>query len=51
VAKEVAPSALVSVGDVGERTGEGYAKYELSADGDRTHIVVQEENQQRYTGK
>jgi len=39
VAEEVAPPALVS-GDVGEGTGEEYAKYELSADGDRTHIAV-----------
>ena len=40
VADEAVP-ALVS-GDVGEGTGEGYAKYELSADGDRAHIAIQD---------
>jgi hypothetical protein len=39
---EVDPPALVS-GDVGEGTGEGYAKYKLSADGDETHIASQED--------
>ena len=32
--------ALVS-GDVGDGTGEGYAKYEFSAEGDRAHIAKQ----------
>ena len=41
VDEEVAPPALVN-GDVGEGTGEGYAKYELSADGDRAQIAVQD---------
>jgi len=44
VAEEVAPPALVS-GDVGEGTGEGYAKYELAADGDRAQIAVHEDIQ------
>ena len=34
------PPALV-IGDVGGETGEGYAKYELSVDGDRAHIAAQ----------
>jgi hypothetical protein len=37
------PPALVS-GDVGEGTGEGYAKYELSADGDRAYIAARKIN-------
>ena len=46
---DVAPPALVS-GDVGEGTGEGYAKYELSADGDRAQIAVQEDIQRVIRG-
>jgi hypothetical protein len=48
--EEAVPPALVS-GDVGEGTGEGYAKYELSVVGDRVHIAVQEVNQQQFAGK
>jgi hypothetical protein len=36
---EAVPPALVS-GDVGEGTGERYAKYELSTDGDRGYIAA-----------
>ena len=49
VDEEVAPPALVN-GDVGEGTGEGYAKYELSADGDRAQIAVQEDIQRVIRG-
>ena len=38
--EEPVPPASV-IGDVGEGTGEGYAEYELSADGDRAHIAAQ----------
>jgi hypothetical protein len=41
VDQEAVPQTLVS-GDAGK---EGYAKYELSADGNRVHIAVQEVNQ------
>jgi hypothetical protein len=49
VDEEVVPPALVS-GDVGEGTGEGYAKFELSADGDRAQIAAQDV-QQQFAGK
>jgi hypothetical protein len=41
----VVPPPLVS-GDVGEGTGDGYAKYELSADdGDRAQITAPDNQQ------
>lgn len=32
--------AWLASGEVGEGTGEGYARYELSAEGERAHIAV-----------
>ena len=49
---DVAPPEpeLVS-GDVGDGTGEGYAKYEFSADGDRAHIARQDNSGITLPGK
>ena len=43
---DVLPAPALVRGEVGEGTGEGYARYEFSAEGDRAHIATQSKGYQ-----
>jgi len=48
---DVLPAPAFVRGEVGEGTGEGYARYEFSAEGDRAHIAIQSKGYEQFFQK